>query len=102
MDAIDRRAVLKTLMCGAIAAGLGTSLLPDVAEATPLAMQKNPGRDTGDFKQEAQAEARRRPGRPPHRPPSHRPPPHHRHRRRRRRWVCWWHRGRRHCGWRWR
>lgn len=23
-------------------------------------------------------------------------------RRRRRRWVCWWHRGRRVCGWRWR
>ncbi len=22
-------------------------------------------------------------------------------RRRRRRWVCWWHRGRRVCGWRW-
>ena len=22
-------------------------------------------------------------------------------RRRRRRWVCWWHRGRRRCGWRW-
>lgn len=21
--------------------------------------------------------------------------------RRRRRWVCWWHRGRRGCGWRW-
>ena len=21
--------------------------------------------------------------------------------RRRRRWVCWWHRGRRRCGWRW-
>lgn len=21
--------------------------------------------------------------------------------RRRRRWACWWHRGRRHCGWRW-
>ncbi|WP_284262123.1 twin-arginine translocation signal domain-containing protein [Bradyrhizobium iriomotense] len=27
-----------------------------------------------------------------------RPPPP----RRTRRWVCWWHRGRRHCGWRWR
>ena len=27
------------------------------------------------------------------------PPP---RRPRRRRWVCWWHRGRRHCGWRWR
>lgn len=25
-----------------------------------------------------------------------------RRRRRRRRWVCWWHRGRRTCGWRWR
>jgi hypothetical protein len=23
------------------------------------------------------------------------PPP------RRRRWICWWHRGRRRCGWRW-
>ncbi|CCE11087.1 exported hypothetical protein [Bradyrhizobium sp. STM 3843] len=32
-------------------------------------------------------------GRPP--PPGWgRPPP------RRRRWVCWWHRGRRRCGWR--
>ncbi|MGY8676406.1 twin-arginine translocation signal domain-containing protein [Bradyrhizobium sp. UFLA05-153] len=30
-------------------------------------------------------------GRPPPPPP-----------RRRRRWVCWWHRGRRQCGWRWR
>jgi hypothetical protein len=25
----------------------------------------------------------------------------HPRRRRRRRWVCWWHRGRRRCGWRW-
>ncbi|WP_456685712.1 twin-arginine translocation signal domain-containing protein [Bradyrhizobium sp. P5_C11_2] len=25
-----------------------------------------------------------------------------RRRPRSRRWVCWWHRGRRHCGWRWR
>jgi hypothetical protein len=23
------------------------------------------------------------------------------HRRRHRRWRCWWHRGRRVCGWRW-
>jgi len=33
-------------------------------------------------------------GAPPPRP-GWRPPP-------RRRWVCWWHRGRRQCGWRWR
>ena len=59
MDAIDRRGVLRSLMCGAVAAGLGTSLLPGVAEATPLAMQKDPGGDAGDFKQEAQAEVRR-------------------------------------------
>ncbi|WP_145928128.1 twin-arginine translocation signal domain-containing protein [Bradyrhizobium sp. Cp5.3] len=30
------------------------------------------------------------------------PPPRPAPPRRRRRWVCWWHRGRRHCGWRWR
>ena len=35
---------------------------------------------------------------PPHSPGWHRH--HHRSRRRGRRWVCWWHRGRRHCGWR--
>jgi len=33
------------------------------------------------------------------------PPPHgpgwRRRSRRGRRWVCWWHRGRRRCGWRW-
>ena len=95
MDAIDRRSALRTLMCGAVAAGLGASLLPDLAEATPLAMQKDPGRGTGDFRQEAQSDVRRPTGRPPH------PRPPHRHRHRRRRWVCWWERGRRRCGWRW-
>ena len=91
MDAIDRRTALRSLMGGAVTIGLATSVLPGMAEATPLAMQKDPGKDAGDFKQEAQAEVRRPPGRPPH----------HWHRRRRRRWVCWWHRGRRRCGWRW-
>jgi hypothetical protein len=37
---------------------------------------------------------------PPRHPHWHRHPHPHRHRRRRRRWVCWWHRGRRICGWR--
>ena len=104
MDAIDRRDALRILVAGAVAAGFGISSLYETAEATPLAVQKDPGKSTGDFKQEAQADATRRPGRPPNRPPVHRPPPPHRHRRhrhRRRRWVCWWERGRRRCGWRW-
>ena len=78
MDAIDRRSALRTLFCGAVAAGLGTSLLSDAAEAMPLAIQKDPGRSAGDFSQQAQAEVTGRPpGRPPSGPPSHRPPPHH-------------------------
>ena len=104
MDAIDRRTALWTLVGGVVAAGVGASLIPDVAEAMPLALQKVPGKDAGDFKQEAQADIdSRRPGGPPGRPPGRPPhrPPHHHHRRRRRRWVCWRERGRRRCGWRW-
>ena len=94
MDAIDRRDVLRTLLCGAVAAGLGASLLPGPAEAMPLAMQKDLGKKADDFTHEAQAVATRPPPRPIRHP--------RRHHRRRRRWVCWWHRGRRRCGWRWR
>jgi hypothetical protein len=95
MDAIDRRGALRILLCGAVAVGLGPGLLAGSAEAMPLAMQKDLGREVDDFKQEAQAVA----SRPPPRPIRH--PRRHHHRRRRRR-VCWWHRGRRHCEWRWR
>ena len=95
MDAIDRRDVLRALLCGAVAASLGASLLPGSAGAMPLAMQKDPGKKAGSFTHEAQAVATR----PPPRPIRH---PRRRHHRRRRRWVCRWHRGRRHCGWRWR
>ena len=63
MDAIDRRTALRSLMGGAVTIGLATSVLPGMAEATPLAMQKDPGKDAGDFKQEAQAEVRPPPGR---------------------------------------
>ena len=95
MDAIDRRGALQSLLCGVVATGLGVGLLPGLTEAMPLAMQKDPGKKSGDFKQEAQAVATRPPPRPV-RPPRR---PHHWHRRRRRR-VCWWHRGRRVCAWR--
>ena len=53
MDAIDRRDVLRALLCGAVAAGLGASLLLGSAEAMPLAMQKDPGKKAGNFTHEA-------------------------------------------------
>ena len=88
MDAIDRRGALRTLLCGAVAAGLGASLLPGPTEAVPLAMKKDPGGKLDDFRHETQAVVGR--------PPSRR---WRRHRGRRRR-VCWWHHGRRVCRWR--
>lgn len=106
MDAIDRRSALRALVCGTVSIGLSTSLLPELAEATPLAAQKDPGKNAGEFKLEVQGSGSRPPGSSPDRPPARpsRPPPHSHRRqsRRRRRWECWWHRGRRHCGWRWR
>ena len=44
MDAIDRRGALRILLCGAVAAGLGASLLSVSAEAMPLAMEKDLGK----------------------------------------------------------
>jgi hypothetical protein len=93
MDAIDRRSALRGILCVAAAASLGVTLLPDTAEAIPLALEKEFGRKADELKHEAQAG--RRPRRPVARPPRHR-----RRHRRGRRWVCWWQRGRRVCGWR--
>ncbi|WP_212488008.1 hypothetical protein [Bradyrhizobium liaoningense] len=100
MNELDRRGALRLLLGGVILAGAGVSLwsrdaaaLPEISPADHAA----PGRRepvAGTF---AQQTARPLPA-PGHRPP-HRPSPRHR---RRRRWECWWHRGRRHCGWRWR
>ena len=88
MDAIDRRTALRSLLCSVVAAGLGAGLV----EAMPLAMQKDPGKKSGDFKEEVQTTATRPRPRPPH----------HRHwrRHRRPRRVCYWRRGRRVCVWR--
>ena len=92
MDAIDRRSALRGILCVAVAAGCSAALLPDTAGAMPLALEKDLATKTNDLRQEVQAVV----GRPPRRPL----PPHHR--RRRRRWDCWWRRGRRICGYRWR
>jgi hypothetical protein len=90
MDAIDRRSALRSLLCGVVAAGSGAGLVANPVEAMPLAMQKDPGKKSGDFKEEAQVVVTRP-----------RPLPYHRRwRRRRPRRVCYWRRGRRVCVWR--
>ena len=99
MDAIDRRNVLRGILCAAVAAGVGANSFPSTTEAMPLALEKDLGSKVDDLKVKTQAVPSRPPGRPAARPPR-RPPPRRPHHRRRRRWVCWWHRGRRVCGWR--
>jgi hypothetical protein len=93
MDAIDRRTALRNLLGGVVAAGLGASLLPNSADATPLAMEKDLGRKANDLGEKAQPVQMR----PPPRRPVH---PHWRRRHRRPRRVCFWRRGRRVCVWR--
>lgn len=88
MQGIDRRSMLRDVLCGAAAASVGIALMADAAEAIPLALEKNLAGKADDLVEEAQwgpAPGRwRRPGW-----------------RGRRRWVCWRNRfGRRVCGWR--
>ena len=93
MTDIDRRGALRSIVGGVVAAGLGAGVLAERAAALPLALQKDLGATPDDLKPELHTGASRPPRRPL--PPPHRPT-------HRRRWDCWWHRGRRHCGWRWR
>jgi hypothetical protein len=87
MNTIDRRSALREILGGAVivtaaVATAGLALIPEEAEAVPLAMETSPaGNAPGadDYAQVVVVGPRRR-----------------------RRWVCWWHRGRRVCGWRWR
>ncbi|MGY4479812.1 hypothetical protein [Bradyrhizobium sp. USDA 3364] len=95
MNDIDRRTALRCMLGGVVAAGIGTILLAETAEALPLALEKDFGAKADDAGPPVHAVATtsRRPRPPPRRP--------RRHWHRRRRWSCWWHRGRRRCGWRW-
>ena len=72
MKTIDRRKLIGAILCGA-----GP---PGALEAMPI--DAGVAKRLDGFVEEAQAVVVRRPPR-------------------RRRWVCWWHRGRRVCGWRW-
>jgi hypothetical protein len=88
MAAMSRRAMLMNILPGAVVAiaGVGTigwAVAPEVADAIPLGIAKGSHVKVDDLVEEAQVVVVG-----PNR------------RRRHRRWVCWWHRGRRVCGWR--
>jgi Zn-dependent alcohol dehydrogenase len=91
MAAMSRRAMLTNILPGAAVAiaGVGTigwAVAPEIADAMPLAIDKGNHVKVDDPVVKTQVVVVN-PGR--------------RRGRRRRRWVCWWHRGRRRCGWRW-
>lgn len=91
MATMSRRAILTHILPGAAVAvaGVGTigwAVAPDAADAMPLAIARGNRLEVDNLLEKAQVVVVH-PGR--------------RRGRRGRRWVCWWHRGRRHCGWRW-
>jgi hypothetical protein len=80
---IDRRSMLRGMLCGAAIAGVSMALIPNATEA----QSRPPGsRPPGS----RPPQSRRRGGQAKRRPPKGR----------RRRWRCWWSKGRRRCGWR--
>ena len=79
MKAIDRRNLLRGILCVSIVASVGLAMMPKTAHALPLAASR-----AGVVKPEGLVEKAR--------VTIHvHPRRHHR---------CWWHRGRRVCGWR--
>jgi len=92
MNVQSRRAFLG-LAQGAIAVAAAGSLgvrFIEAAAAMPIAPAPGKAVDPSHLVIPAQWGPPPRPGHPAWRG-----------RRRGRRWVCWWHRGRRRCGWRW-
>ena len=81
MTAMDRRSILRGILCGAAVATVGFSMMPNVAESLPLAADKNGAAKPDGLVERAQVVVGPR-------------------RRRRRRRVCFWRRGRRVCVWR--
>jgi hypothetical protein len=87
MNAPSRRDVIglaRNAVAAAAVGAIAVRIIED-AEAMPVAADPRGAGKRPDLLTEAQWG------------PGWGPPP----RRRRRRWVCWWHRGRRVCGWRW-
>jgi hypothetical protein len=96
MDLMDRRGFLRSVVGGAVAVTIATSvgvaLLSNAAEAAPVPADKNLRKAMEDF-----AETDELPETVQYRYGPYR----RRHRRywRRARRHCWWHRGVRRCGW---
>jgi predicted metallo-beta-lactamase superfamily hydrolase len=83
MEAIDRRDAVRTILRGVALGTVAFALIPNAAEAVPLALEKSLAEKVDRLIEEAQVIVVNP-------------------RRRRRHWTCWWRGGRRVCGWRWR
>ena len=53
MEGIDRRRMLRDVLCGAAAVTVGVTLVAETGEATPLAMEKSPPAKADDLVEEA-------------------------------------------------
>jgi hypothetical protein len=82
METIDRRAAIQAILRTATIGTVALALMPSAVEAVPLALEKRLAERADSYLEEAQLVVVNP--------------------RRRRRWTCWWRRGRRVCGWRWR
>jgi hypothetical protein len=83
MKDIDRRSVVTGILCGGAIAAIGLTVMPKAAKSLPLDVVKAGAVKPADLVEEARVTVHVHPRR-------------HRHRG----WRCWWHRGRRVCGWR--
>lgn len=84
MHEIDRRGVLTGMLCGAALATAGLTIMPRPARSLPLASMESAIPEPQPLVEEARVTIHVHP-----------------RRHRNKRWRCWWHRGRRFCGWRW-
>lgn len=84
MKEIDRRAILTGMISGAAVATVGWAAIPREAQSMPLGAIKARAVKPEDLVEEARVTIHVHP----------------RRRHRGRHWRCWWHRGRRVCGWR--
>ena len=85
MKEMDRRSVITGIVCGAAVATFGLTVISKAAKSLPLGAVKAGAVKSQDIVEEPRVTVHVHP----------------RRRRRGRHWRCWWHRGRRVCGWRW-
>jgi hypothetical protein len=85
MGQLNRRSMMRGILCGAAVVGIGLALPSGEAEAMPVDASLADAPD--GLIEDVQWHGNNWHG-------------NNWNRRRGRRWVCWWHRGRRVCGWR--